>query len=128
MVVCDGIWRDPYTGKKTLLGIFSALGGESFPLRHPVLSVYVSLTDGRGRMPIRLELVDAEEQLAPVFSDTQEIEFTDPRAVSEICFEVRGLEFPGPGEYRLRLFANEEFVIERQIVVLGASDEGPGHE
>lgn len=125
MVVCDGFWRDPYTGKHTLIGTFSALGGGPFPLMHPVLTVYVSLTNGHGQTKITLRLVDAEEEREPLLEMEQEIDFSDPRMVCEICFQATGIIFPQPGEHRLRLFADGQFVIERRIDVLGAeSDAG----
>lgn len=117
MVICDGFWRDPYTGKFTLIGTFSALGGHPFPLTHPVLSVYVALTDGNGKMPVRLELSDVDESRDPILLEETEIQFTDRRTVHELAFSAGGLVFPLPGEYRLKLFANNEFIIERRIVV-----------
>jgi hypothetical protein len=117
MVICDWIWRDPYNGKATLLGTFSAIFGVDFPLIHPILSVYVSLTDGRGIVPLRLELIDADEQREAIFSLTQDIEFPDPRMIAEIGFVAANIQFPEPGEYRLQLFAANEFVIERRILV-----------
>jgi hypothetical protein len=119
IIICDGIWRDPYTGKCTLLGTFSALGGKRFPLVHPILSVYISITDGRGKIPLRLELVDVDEQREPIFSMEEEVEFADPRMICEVNFQAAGIQFPESGEYRLKLFANNEFLIERRIVVYG---------
>ena len=123
MVVCDGVWRDPYTGKYTLLGIFSALGGTSFPLAHPIITVYISLTDGRGRIPIRLQLVDVDEEREPVFCKEEELDFADPRSIFEICMMFGNIQFPEPGEYRLKLFAGTEFIIERRILVVDLAAE-----
>jgi hypothetical protein len=118
MVVCDGLWRDPYTGKTTILGTFSTIGGSSFPLFHPVLSVYISLTDGHGTVPVRLVLVDVDEERQPIFERTDEIKFTDPRMVMELCIWQGAVVFPEPGEYRLKLIAKDEFIIERRILVV----------
>lgn len=123
MVICDGLWRDPYTGKTTLIGTFSAIGGHSFPLVHPILSVYVALTDGQGRIPVKLELVDVDEVREPIFAQETEVESSDPRSVMELHFQATGLEFPAPGEYRLKLFANSEFIIERRVIVVGRMPE-----
>ncbi|MBI1903136.1 MAG: hypothetical protein HYS13_18705 [Planctomycetia bacterium] len=127
MVVCDGVWQDPYTKKFTLIGTFSALGGRRFPLIHPIISVFVSLTDGRGKVPCRLQLVDVDEVREPVFELSQELEFADPRVIFEVVFQATGIRFPAPGEYRLKLFARDEFIIERRIIVadLSKSRENP---
>jgi hypothetical protein len=119
MVVCDWIYRDPYTGKQTLIGTFSAIGGPSFPLVHPQLAVYVSLTDGRGRMSVRLRLVDVDEVREPILEFDDDVEFTDPRMIVELAWAAGGVEFPEPGEYRLQLHANDEFILERRILAVG---------
>ena len=118
MVVCDGYWRDPYTGKITIIGTFSIIGGMQFPLRHPILSVYISLTDGHGKVPFKLILVDVDEERAPIFEISEELEFTDPRMIMELCLTQVGIEFPASGEYRLKLIAKDEFIIERRILVI----------
>jgi len=117
--VCDGCWRDPYTGKFTLIGTFSTIGGDSFPLSHPILTVYAALTDGLGTVPVRLQLVDVDEDEQPLFIQDSAFDFKDPRVVAELVFVASGIQFQHPGEYRLQLFTNDEFMIERRILVLG---------
>ena len=123
MVICDGVWQDPYTSKFTLIGTFSSIGGRTFPLVHPIMSVYVSLTDGRGKLPVRIELVDVDEQREPILGMSDDVDFFDPRMIFEGVFQAMGVVFPEAGEYRLKLFANNEFLIERRILVLPPPDE-----
>lgn len=123
LVVCDGIWIDPYTGKKTLIGTFSALGGSEFPLRHPILAVYICLTDGHGQVRLNLQLIDVDEEREPIFDLKEQVRFDDPRAIVEATFHAAGIELPEPGEYRLKLFGNDEFLLERRILVFGYHDE-----
>lgn len=126
MVVCDFVYRDPYTGKYTLIGMFSTISGITFPLIHPHLFVYASLTGGRGKIPFRLEVVDADEDTEPLAELTGEVDFKDdPRAVQELAFAFSGLEFPKPGEYRLALYANDEFMVERRLLVFNPQREQP---
>lgn len=120
MVICDAIWTDPYTGKCTVIGTFSTISGRSFPLVHPILSVYFALTDGKGKQSVRMELVDAEEERAPILNPTIEVILEDPRTVFEGCLQLTRIEFPEAGEYRLKLFSNEEFLMERRIIVVAA--------
>jgi hypothetical protein len=117
MVICDAIWRDPYTGKRTILGCFSAVHGHSFPLTIPLMAVYVALTDGNGRIPIKLCLVDADEQLDPLFEAESELEFNSPLVVMEVDYHMQGLTFPTAGEYRLQLTARGEVLVERRILI-----------
>jgi len=61
MLICDAIWKDPSTGKSFLLGTFSSIAATVFPVVHPVMGIYIVLTDGRGKVPIKLQLVSADE-------------------------------------------------------------------
>jgi hypothetical protein len=134
MVICDLVWRDPGTGKATLLGCFSAVTAAKFPASIFSLGLYLALTDGRGKIPIRIRIVDADESREPVFESVAEFDFTDPRVIAEICLNMTGLTFPEPGEYRCQAFAGNEFLIERRILVIQAGEnpdapgEGEGNE
>ncbi|QDT35083.1 DUF6941 family protein [Thalassoglobus polymorphus] len=118
LVVADYVHRDPSTGKMTIIGTFSMIGGAEFPLVHPVMAVYAALTDGRGKMKVKLELIDVDEEREPIFSQEVEADFVDPRMILEINFHATNLQFVHSGEYRLQLSANEEFLVERRIIVL----------
>ena len=126
MVVCDGLRRDPYTGKTTIIGTFSTIMGKTFPLVHPVLSVYISLTDGHGDVSCKLILIDVDEERSPIFEASETVNFNDPRMIAELCVIRGGIIFPEPGEYRLKLIAADEFIIERRILVVNP-DEGEEH-
>ena len=41
IVVCDQIIEDKATSKKSLIGIFNNIASQTFPCRHPALSVFV---------------------------------------------------------------------------------------
>ena len=118
MVMCDLIWHDSYSGKHSLLGAFSQLNSSTFPFIHERLAVYVLLTDGHGTVKLRLQLVDVDEQRPPIVQIDVEQPFRDPTAVNESSFTFNNLLFESPGEYRLQLFANDEFVMERRLPVI----------
>lgn len=116
MVICDNIHVDPGTGKKFLLGCFSVIHAAEFPAMHPLMSLYVSITNGRGNIPVRVQLVDADEVRDPLWVVENDVEFPDPRLVMEMAFYLGGITFPEPGEYRFQLFASNEFIMERRIL------------
>ena len=86
MVICDAVWRDPATGKWTLLGCFSAIEARVFPCFRPNLAVFVSLTDGRGKTPLKLRLVDVDEEQEPIAGAETQVEFPGPRIVADGVF------------------------------------------
>jgi hypothetical protein len=122
MVISDAIWTDPGTGKKTILGTFSAILAKGFPLQYKNLAVYLALTDARGTVPLTLRLVDVDELRDPVANHAMPVEFVDPIAIVEGVLQLSDLVFPEPGEYRLQLLAETELIIERRIVVMPAKD------
>lgn len=115
MVVCDAVWRDPATGKHFIMGCFSAIGAHAFPTVHPTLAVYLSLTEGYGKIPLLLRLVDGESGI--LHELRIDVDFSDPRAIAEIAMQFQNLNFKAPGEYRLQLHAGDAFVMERRIMV-----------
>jgi hypothetical protein len=128
-IVCDFVWRDPSTGKSTIIGCFSSIGAPAFPATHPLLCVYAAITDGHGTVPIVLQLVDVDEKNPPLFEFKADLPFPDPRAVAEFNFVAANVVFPTPGEYRLQLFSGSHYLMERRIVLVDTGgkkdDESP---
>ena len=118
MIVCDAIHQDPATKKCTLLGTFSTISARKFPVVHRQLAVHVALTDGRGKVNMRLTLVGMDESQPPLFSGEGTIEFPDPRVVAELNFRLANVSFPQPGAYRFQVFANDELLMERRLQVM----------
>ena len=56
LVVCDGVARDPNTGKATLYGLFDRLVIEKIPSSAGGFSVFAKLS-GYGKYPIKVDLV-----------------------------------------------------------------------
>jgi hypothetical protein len=110
------VWRDPHTGKYSLLGTFSAIGSAVFPAVSS-FSVYFVVTDGHGELPVRIELVDVDEERPVVFSAEAKFQFANPLQVVEGSFAFDRLEIPEPGEYCLKLFIAGELVMGRSLHV-----------
>jgi hypothetical protein len=115
-MICDHVWRDAKSGKYSLLGTFSGRGCSCFPITTS-LSVYFAVTEGQGELPVRMELVDVDEERPPVFNAEGMFLFRHLREVVEGCFDFDRLEIPEPGEYRLKLFVAGEFLMERSLHV-----------
>ena len=115
--ICDLVYRDRGTGKRFILGCFSAIHAAEFPAVHPALGVYVDLTSGRGQVTIKVQIVDTDEAHEPVWVAELEVEFIDPRGVVELDFMAGGLSFPAPGEYRVQVWANSDCLIERRLLI-----------
>jgi len=104
MVLSDGILRDVLSGKHYIQGTYSAIIAPEFPWRHGPVAVYVAITRVRGKIPLKLRLVDVDEEHDPLFEITLELDSPDPLLVGEAIFGHPAVVFPAPGEYRLQLF------------------------
>lgn len=99
LLICDHAWRDPNGGKHSLLGTFSGLACSRFPMVTN-LSVYFAVTEGQGELPVRLELIDVDEERPAVFDAEGMFVFRHPREVVEGTFVFANLKIPEPGESR----------------------------
>src|SRR5438552_31128 len=83
LIVADSIHVDPGSQKKTILGTFSNIFSQSFPVAHPLIAVYAVATDGYGPTEFMIRIVDVDDtnELASV---TIHVDFEDPRAVVEM--------------------------------------------
>lgn len=126
LIVCDQIYKDAATGKKSLLGMYSAITADSFPAVHPTTAVFIALTDGHGEVPIKLRLIDVDEEREPVFEIKGRANFSDPRMVVELSLQTPPFQFPAPGEYRLQLFGgvDDDPLMERRIMLFSTQHEG----
>lgn len=125
MVVCEAAYRDMATLKTTLLGIFTTIGSQVFPAMLSQVCVYLAVTDGLGSVPITLKVVDVDETEQPLFEQTVNFDFPDPLVVLETIFQIQNLPFPAPGEYRVQLFAANEPLMERRLIMVGPATPPP---
>ena len=81
LVLCDGTIREAGTNKLSLIGTFNGVFAPNFPCTHPSLSVYVALTDGRGKVPCSLKMVSQADQ-RELFNLPGQVDFQDPTGVA----------------------------------------------
>jgi hypothetical protein len=113
---CDTVWRQPATGKRFILGSINGIASTEFPAKISPLGIFADLTNGRGHPTIRMQLIDADEERPPVWEHTFTADFDSPKVIAEIDLMVGVVEFPEPGEYRLQMFSDGQFVVERPFI------------
>jgi len=117
LAICDQIYADPASGKRSLLGMFSCLTVRKLPAFLPQMAVYAAMTDGHGKTPVQLRIIDAAGANDPIIDLAFEVEFQDPFMIAEIGLQVGNVTFPTAGEYRLQATAHGELLMERRILV-----------
>ena len=116
MVVCDHVHVDGISGKHTIVGTFAHVRGP-LPAVIPEMGIYIALTDGRGRLPIQVRLVDVGELRPPIFDIEGTLTFKNPNAVGESGINVLNVTFPKQGDYVLQLIVADKVIMERKVIV-----------
>jgi hypothetical protein len=87
--------------------------------------LYLSLTGGRGEVPMRVELVDVDGERS-LFAADFSVRFQGPQDVVQLGYAIHGVAFPTPGEYRWLLTCGGEPVAERRLwLIQGLTVPGP---
>lgn len=133
LIIADGFYRDSVSGKSTLLGTFSVIGAEQFPLKHPYMVVYFVLADGLGTLPLTIKIVRVNgignpDEDEVILEASTTVTFPDVTIMQEGMFYLRDATFPVPGEYRVQLLVQGEQLMERRIAVAKVGERGAGGE
>lgn len=115
LVLCDSIYSDP-TGKLALVGLFNGITGSGFPLTHPRLAVFVSLTGLRSGMVGKLEIVRGDNE-EPIVSTTGEFPPSSPIDILDMQFFLNNVVFPEPGTYFIRFSGNGHPLAQRPFEI-----------
>ncbi len=129
LIVCDQIITDRITGKQSLIGMFARVHARKFPVAHPLLSVFASLTEGYGQVELTIRVVDANDARPPIVEGRGKVEFKDPRAIAHLALQFHGLVFPERGEYRVQLVCDGQLLREARLDVIEVrpkSEQPPG--
>lgn len=117
-LTCDAVHIDPGTGKHTILGIFSNISARQFPVTHPFMVWFLTVTDcspGKHKLRILMGLAPSDPQ--PLLE--REFESQSPLHRINLINEIRNLSFPARGEYELVIEIDEEPILATGITVAG---------
>jgi hypothetical protein len=122
MLLCEDIRRDPNNPKKVdvlgLLNTIQAVGEPAFPLRLPVLCVYLEVAGGRGTGQARVDCRQADSGRVIFSNPTHDLTFSpNPLAVRSLVFRISDCIFPGPGLYWIQFCYNQKALAEQPLIV-----------
>jgi hypothetical protein len=107
---------DRITDKPSIIGAFETVNAPRYPAKHTRLTFFCQLTNGHGKAKITIRLVDIQDEDKSLFEGAVEQNFKDVRQVANLTFDIGGIVFPHPGEYRFQIYADAEFLGERRII------------
>jgi len=122
--VCDAIIRDEQSKKVSLIGLFNIIRATSFPCTHPLMHVYIALTNGHGKYRTEVRFVSLEEG-KPIMGMIGELNFQNPLQVIEMNLCWQRLNFEKPGDYEVEVLCDGERVEARKFMVTGPQQEIP---
>ena len=113
---CDGVHIDPATGKHTILGAFSSIRARQFPVVHPFMIWFLTVSDctpGKHTMKISIGL-DPTNMMKVI---EREFESQSPMQRINLINEIRNPSFERPGDYSIIIEVDEEPLLATNITV-----------
>ena len=120
--ICDTIIRDEATKKVSLIGLFSIIRANSFPCIHPLMHIYIALTNGHGRCRTEVRFARLDDN-KPIAGMVGELQFQNPLQVVEINLCWQQLTFDKPGEYAVEVLCEGMVASSRKFIVMGPEDK-----
>lgn len=115
-ITCDGVHIDPASGKHTILGVFSNIKARSFPVTHPYMVWFLTLTDVQPGMH-RIRMSMGLDPTSPVELLHREFESQSPLHRINLINELRNLRFEQPGDYSILIEVDEEPILATNLTV-----------
>ncbi|MCX7805297.1 MAG: hypothetical protein N3A38_08920 [Planctomycetota bacterium] len=116
MALCDMALQEAGTGKFSLIGTFNRLWAGQFPCVHPFMTVFASLTEGRGEQPIELRML-SDGDMNVLIRIEGRIRFSGPMDVVEVKYDLHNVRFPREGAYSFELWVGGHIVGRRRLDV-----------
>lgn len=114
--MCDGVHIDPSSGKHTILGVFSNVRARQFPVVHPFMIWFLTISDvPQGEHKIRISL-GLDPANTGVIID-RKFESQSPVQRINLINEIRNLSFDRPGDYSIIIEVDEEPLLATNITV-----------
>ena len=117
-VVCDTVIIDSLTGKKSIIGAFTHLWAQTFPCHHPQMGVYFCLTDAQGNYEFSIQLAYLDKDQIVGKATLSPIEIKDRLEIHDFGLNIPSILFPGPGRYEFRLYADDQFITQKDFQVI----------
>ena len=115
-LTCDGTHVDPSSGKYTILGIFSNIKAQRFPVTHPLMVWFLTLTDvAPGQHKMRISMGLGPTQMQPLIE--RPFESQSPLHRINLINEIRNLSFPHPGDFALLVEIDDEPLLATNLTV-----------
>ncbi len=115
-LTCDAVHIDPASGKHTILGVFSNIKARTFPVVHPHMVWFMTLTDVQpGKHRIKLSMGLNPSNATELIH--REFESQSPLHRINLINELHNLRFDQPGEYSIVIEVDEDTILVTGLTV-----------
>ena len=116
LTLCDYVIVEERTRKVSLIGTFTGIAANRFPVIAQPFSVFAVLTDGLGDATMGLSILRLETD-EEIFVYHTPVHFPDKLAEVSFHARLRQCSFPAAGHYLFTLLVDREWVAQRRIQV-----------
>jgi len=123
-MTCDAVHIDPATGKHTLLGIFSSLRAREFPVVHPRMTWFLSLSElNKGKHHLKISMVDPTGELESKVIIDRDFDAPDPQHRVNLVNDIHRLKFLEAKTYSIVIEVDDEIVFVDSFAIKDAVKE-----
>lgn len=113
--MCDDVRRED-NGKFILLGLFEAIGANTFPVSHPALYIVNCWCSGLGAFQQKTRIINKDNAVLAQDKETQ-FSLNDLKSKHKIIARFNNICFEKPGEYSVEIMLNGELKIRYPLLV-----------
>ena len=115
-ITCDAVHIDAASGKHTLLGAFSNIKAHQYPVTHPHMVWFLTITDcASGAHRMRISMGTDPSGMHTLLD--RPFESQSPLHRINMINEIRNLTFEKPGEYSLLIEIDEEPLLATSLTL-----------
>ena len=115
-LTCDGVHVDPSSGKHTILGIFSNIRAHHFPITHPFMVWFLTVTDcSVGEHKVKISMGLDPTNTTPLLERT--FQSQSPLQRINLINEIGNLTFPEPGDYTIAIDIDDDTILATSLSV-----------
>lgn len=121
LMVCESVITDLNTRNTSIINRFTTLKLKEFPTPPRKVSVFAALSNGSGRIPIRV-LIEPLSGGDTIYQFNTTLDFPNPLQEVRFILNIPDLVFDEPGAYDVQLLGGQELLAS--IVIRVHLDEG----
>lgn len=100
-----------------LIGLLSKIESANFPIVMPKLAIFLQMTDGRGRLPIKIRLREVETDCV-LWAEEHVVNWGEPSYDCVLHRSLQNIAFPNPGIYMLEVLSRGELFAAHSLRAL----------